>query len=107
MPWTRTRARHNRAEIVLNQKTFKAKTIKPSPGSLNTPAAHKTLLLEKLSSRRPATIKRCPTRGARLRRLLRSAGRCAHVGVDQRVRLALSSAQLRQVQRGDVEGRAF
>jgi len=74
MPWTRTRAHHNRAEIVLNQKTFKAKTIKHSPGSLNTPAAHKTLLLEKLSSRRPATIKRCPTRGARLRRLLRSAG---------------------------------
>src|SRR2546428_13896853 len=107
MPWTRTRAQHNRAEIVLNQKTFKAKTIKPSPGSLNTPAAHKTLLLEKLSSRRPATIKRCPTRRARLRRLLRSAGRCAHVGVDQRVRLALSSAQLRQGQRGGVESRAL
>jgi len=37
MPWTRTRARHNRAEIVLNQKTFKAKTIKHSPARLTPP----------------------------------------------------------------------
>src|SRR5438552_18646900 len=107
MPCTRTRAHHSRAKIVLNQKTIKANTIKHSPGSLNTPAAHKTLLLEKLSTRRPATIKRCPTRGARLRRLLRSAGRCAHVGVDQRDRLALSSAQLREVQPGAEEGPAL
>jgi len=40
MPWARTRAHHNRAEIVLNEKTFKAKTIKHSPGSLNTASAH-------------------------------------------------------------------
>src|SRR3989442_6980916 len=82
---TRTRARDNHAEIALNQEDVQGQNNQAFPGSLDTTAAHKTLLLEKLSSRRPAKIKRCPTRSARLRRLLRSAGRCAHVGVDRRV----------------------